>query len=103
MYGLEMPDADAVAERTYVDVDIHKKAGEARAAALDQLPGSCAESAARLECQRGIYERDGIFSPLMVDGVLKKLRDYGDADLRQRLAADPKLEARLVAEYYYCG
>ena len=103
MYGLEMPDADAVAERTYVDVDIHKKAGEARAAALDQLPGSCAESAARLECQRGIYERDGIFSPLMIDGILKKLRDYGDGDLRQRLAADPKLEARLVAEYYYCG
>ena len=32
-----------------------------------------------------------------------KLRDYGDGDLRQRLAADPKLEARLVAEYYYCG
>ena len=89
MYGLEMPDADAVAERTYVDVDIHKKAGEARAAALDQLPGSCAESAVQLERQRGVYERDGIFSPLMIDGILKKLRDYGDGDLRQRLAADP--------------
>ena len=103
MYGLEMPDADAVAERSYVDVDIHKKAGEARAAALDQLPGSCAESAVQLERQRGVYEQDGIFSPLMIDGILKKLRDYGDGDLRQRLAADPKLEARLVAEYYYCG
>ena len=103
MYGLEMPDADAVAERTYVDVDIHKKAGEARAAALDQLPGSCAESAVQLERQRGVYERDGIFSPLMIDGILKKLRDYGDGDLRQRLAADPKPEAELVARYYYCG
>ena len=38
MHGLEMPDADDVAERTYVDVDIHKKSGEARAAALDHLP-----------------------------------------------------------------
>ena len=39
----------------------------------------------------------------MVDGVLKKLRDYGDADLRDRLAADSGLEGRLVNEYYYCG
>ena len=102
MHGLEMPDADAVAERTYVDVDIHK-AGGTRAATLEQLPGSCAESAVQLERRRGVYEQDGIFSPLMIDGLLKKLRDYDDGDLRQRLAADPKLEAELVARYYYCG
>ena len=98
-----MPDADAVAERSYVDVDIHMKAGEARAAALDQLPGSCAESAVQLERQRGVYEQDGIFSPLMVDGILKRLRDYGDGDLRQRIAEDPGLETELVKRYYYCG
>ena len=102
MHGLEMPDADAVAERTYVDVDIHK-AGGTRAATLEQLPGSCAESAVQLERRRGVYEQDGIFSPLMIDGLLKKLRDYDDGDLRQRLAADPKPEAELVARYYYCG
>ena len=39
----------------------------------------------------------------MIDGLLKKLRDYDDGDLRQRLAADPKPEAELVARYYYCG
>lgn len=103
MHGLEMPDADDVAERTYVDVDIHKKSGEARAAALDHLPGSCHESAAQLERQRGVYENDGVFSPVMIDGIIDRLRGFGDADLRARLKEDPQLEAELVDRYYYCG
>ena len=103
MHGLEMPDADDVAERTYVDVDIHKKSGEARAAALDHLPGSCHESAAQLERQRGVYEKDGVFSPVMIDGIIDRLRGFGDADLRARLKEDPQLEAELVDRYYYCG
>lgn len=103
MYGLGLPEADAIAQRTYVDVDIHKKSGEARAATLDQLPGSCAESATLLEKQRTVYEQDGVFSPVMIDGIIRKLRDFGDADLRERLRQDPSLEAELVARYYYCG
>ena len=102
-YGLGLPDADEIAERTYVDVDIHKGAGEARAASLRQLPASCAESASRLEEQREVYERGGVFSPLMIDGIIARLRSYGDAELRQRLSEDPKLEAELVERYYYCG
>lgn len=103
MHGLELPDADAIAQRTYVDVDIHKKSGEARAGALDQLPGSCSESASMLEKQRSVYEQDGIFSPVMIDGIIRKLRDFGDADLRDRLKENPGLEAELVEHYYYCG
>ena len=103
MHGLEMPGGDDVAERTYVDVDIHKKSGEARAAALDHLPGSCHESAVQLERQRGVYEKDGVFSPVMIDGIIDRLRGFGDADLRARLKENPTLEAELVARYYYCG
>ena len=103
MHGLELPDADAIAQRTYVDVDIHKNSGEARAGALDQLPGSCSESASMLEKQRSVYEQDGIFSPVMIDGIIRKLRDFGDADLRDRLKENPGLEAELVERYYYCG
>jgi len=56
-----------------------------------------------LEKQRGLYERDGVFSPRMVDGVISNLRSFGDADMRARLKEDPELEKELVLRYYHCG
>ena len=39
----------------------------------------------------------------MIDGIIDRLRDFGDADLRARLKENPQLEAELVDRYYYCG
>lgn len=103
MYGLELPEADEIARKTYVDVDIHKTAGEAMAATLAQLPASCAESADMLEKHRAVYERDGVFTPTIIDGVIARLRSYGDADLRERMKENRRLEAELVEKYYYCA
>ncbi|MDO4319626.1 MAG: glutamine synthetase family protein, partial [Bacteroidales bacterium] len=44
-HGLEMPDALDVAERTYVDVNIHDEANADRLARLQSLPVDCAGSA----------------------------------------------------------
>ena len=38
-----------------------------------------------------------------IDGIIDRLRGFGDADLRARLKEDPQLEAELVDRYYYCG
>ena len=52
-YGFEIPDALDIAEKTYVNVNIHQEENKARLETLDQLPDSCAASAKRLQQQRG--------------------------------------------------
>ena len=49
-HGFEMADALAVADRTYVNVNIHDAANADKLAVLEQLPDSCAASA---ECLNG--------------------------------------------------
>lgn len=101
--GFEMEDALEVAKSTYVDVNIHDKKNEALLNSLEQLPASCWESADCLEKNRGLYEKDGIFSPALIDGTIARLRSYGDADIRERVVSQPDLMAELVARYYHCG
>lgn len=75
-HGFEMPDALLVAERTFVDGDINDPAHRQRLAELAQLPAGCSESADRLaECRR-VYEEHGVFSPLMIDGIVRELRAF---------------------------
>ena len=76
-HGFEMENALEVAEKTYVDVNIHKAENADRLKNLAQLPVSCPTSADELQRQRGIYEQYGVFSPAMIDGVIAKLRSYG--------------------------
>ena len=101
--GMEMPNALEVAERTYVDVNIHQKENADRLGQLKQLPDSCAASADCLESQRHVYEELGVFSPQLIDGMEAHLRSFGDADLRSRAEADTKLMEKLVAEHFHCG
>ncbi len=101
-YGLSLDNALETAERTYVDVDIHKAENEAKAAVLAHLPDSCAASADRLEEQRGIYEADGIFHPAMTESIIRRLRSFDDTGLRKKLKDNPEYEADLVRKFYWC-
>lgn len=103
--GLEMKpdDALALAGQTYVAVNIHSKENSSMLSTLSSLPASCEGAADCLEKDRAIYESAGVFSPAMIDGVLKQLRSYGDSDLRERIADDPSVVSELVAKYFYCG
>ena len=80
-HGLEMKDALEFANKLYVNVNIfapeHKNVQER----LPQLPTSCWESAESLLRDREIYERDGVFSSVVIDGIVEKLKDYNDKDL----------------------
>ena len=48
-YGFEIDDALGIAEKTYVNVNIHKKENEDKLKELAQLPDSCVASADCLE------------------------------------------------------
>ncbi len=102
-HGLEMKNALEVAERLYVDVNIfddaHKKVQEK----LPQLPSSCGESAERLLKDRAIYEKGGVFPPMVIDGTAKELKAHDDKDLSERLYGKEEEIAKLVEKHLHCG
>ena len=102
-YGFELDNALEIAERTYVNVNIHKAENAAKLEQLAQLPDSCAASADALERQRELFERHGVFSPAMIDGVLKSLRSYNDRTLRSDIDGKPEEMLSLVHRYFNCG
>lgn len=102
-HGFEMENALQVAEATYVNVNIHQKENEAKLASLAQLPDSCSASADCLEQQREVYEKYGVFSAAMIDGIVKRLRSYEDRTLREEIGDDREAMLTLVRRYFHCG
>lgn len=102
-HGFEMENALDVAEKTYVDVDIHKEENRERLAALAQLPDSCAASADCLEALRKVFEEQGVFSPQTIDGTIAQLRSYDDRTLRRDVHGDIAAMLALVEQYFHCG
>ena len=101
--GFEMDDALALAERTYVNVNIHDEANAARLSQLSELPDSCVASADCLEQQRAYYERNGIFSSAMIDSIIEQLRAFDDRTLRRQVEQYPDEVQKLVNTYFHCG
>ena len=102
-HGFELENALEIAEKTYVNVNIHKKENAAKLNDLAQLPDSCAASADCLERQRHIFESRGVFSPAMIDGILKALRSFDDRTLREDIGNDRERMLELVHRFFHCG
>lgn len=102
-HGFEMENGVQYARDRYVDVNIFDEKHKDVLARLSQLPASCEESAECLKRQRAVYERYGVFSPRMVDGLIKMLSDYRDASLRKELEGNDEKIMELVRRYFYCG
>ena len=102
-HGFELENALEIAERTYVNVNIHQKENEDKLKSLAQVPDSCEASADCLESQREIFEKYNVFSPSMIDGIIKKLRSYQDRNLRQEIGDDQDEMIKLVYRYFHCG
>jgi len=102
-YGFEIPDALEIAEKTYVNVNIHRPEYKEMTANLVHLPDSCAASAKKLNEQRAIFEKHNVFSPGFIDGIIKRLESYQDASLRDELVDNPEKMQELVNTYFYCG
>lgn len=101
-HGFEIENPLERAAETYVDVNIHDSKNREKMIKLEQLPASCYESALQLEKMRHIYESDGVFSPLLIDGTIDKLKSYNDKELRKETLNNPGLLKELVERYYHC-
>ena len=102
-HGFEMPDALQVAEKTYVNYNIHDAENADRVGALAQLPDSCEASADCLEKQRAVFEQHGVFSPAMIDGIEAQLRGFADRTLRSDIAGNDQEMEKLVKTFFHCG
>lgn len=102
-YGLELPNGLEIAEKTYVNVNIHQKQNAERLNSLEQLPDNCTLSAECLERQREIYQQYNVFSPAMIDGIIKRLKSYNDQTLRADIGNDREKMLALVEKYFHCG
>ncbi len=102
-YGLEMPDALELAEKLHVGVNIFSPQDEGIRMRLPKLPSSCWESAELLLKDHAIYERDGVFSPILVRGFAAGLRNHGDQNLREWLHQEGNEYLNLVNKYLHCG
>ena len=102
-HGFEMDNALEVAENTYVNVNIHDAANADKLHNLSTLPDSCAASADVLERHRDVFERRGVFSKSMIDGIIAQLRSFDDVGLRARAESSHSLAEELVRRYFHCG
>ena len=102
-HGFSLKDGLAVAEKTYVNVNIHKKENSKILKKLDSLPDSCAASAECLQKQRKVYEEFGVFSPAMIDGIIAQLKAFNDKTLRAKVTKSKTAMNDLVKTYFYCG
>ncbi len=101
-HGLEMEGALELAEKLYVDVNIFSPEHQKVQERLPQLPVSCWESADCLLKDRDIYERDGVFSSGVIDGVAKALKSYNDKDLSETLFGKQDRIRSLINQYLHC-
>ncbi len=102
-HGFEIDNALTIAEKTYVNVNIHQKENADKLKNLAQLPDSCAASADCLQKQRTVFEQYNVFSPAMIDGIISRLRSYNDATLRIEIQGNPEEMLALVSKYFHCG
>ena len=53
--------------------------------------------------ERGLYEKDGVFSKNLIDGVIDNLLSFKDADIRKEIEDNPEKMSELVKKYYHYG
>jgi glutamine synthetase len=91
-YGLKNPrEAMRVAES--LNVDRVKKRHAA-------LPLSCVGAAESLRRDREFYEADGVFPRAVVDGAIRRMESYEDADMWKKLANEPEKVDELLEKYW---
>ncbi len=101
-YGFELENALEIAQKTYVDVNIHNAENAERLKSLAQLPVNCAASAQALHDLRDVFEKHGVFTPGMIDGIIAHLKSYDQSEA-DRAKTDSEVMRELVSRYFHCG
>lgn len=102
-HGMEMENALAYADKTYVDVNIFKAEHKERANSLDHLPISCSDSAIALDSQKDIFLKYNVFDERTIEGIITKLKAYKDENLREEIGNDEEKIIQLVDRFFHCG
>jgi glutamine synthetase len=102
-HGLEMENALEIAQKTYVDVDIFHSDNQNTSDSLAKLPSSCWDSAEALDRQRHIYQQYEIFTPSLIDRVIRQLKSFEDRNIRQILNGDSEEMLKMVNSFFHCG
>ncbi len=84
-FGIQMPDALEKAAKLKIEVNIFKPENKKIMEKLDKLPVSCFESAIELEKEADFYNQDNVFPKGTIEQFIKRLKDYDDKDLSERL------------------
>jgi glutamine synthetase len=101
-HGFEMKNYLECVRRLFVDKNISSKEHKDLRETMPRLPSSCHDSALELEKARGVYEAIGVFPPIVLDGVIKRLKSYDDHSLSERLYGKEEEIKKLVDEFLYC-
>lgn len=97
LHGLQWEGSLEYTEKHYL------KAGSNDRETFEQLPESCFDCASALEADRDVYEKPGIFSAFVLNGIAEDLRKFGDQNLSERLFGDGEQLKKLVEEHLHCG
>lgn len=100
--GFERKDALEFADKYFVDKNICDKEHAGLLEKLPKLPSCCWASAEALEKSRAAFEARGVFTPQVIDGVVKRLKSYDDRNLSEKLYGKEEEIKKLVEEYLYC-
>lgn len=101
--GFLMNDALELADKLYVNVDIHKNKENDRVSELKSLPDSCYAASEALAADREVFEECGVFSPDMIQSIIERQHDFRDKHLRENVEANKNEMLQLVAKYWHCG
>ena len=82
-WGLSNRDSIKLTKKYYARADRPK--GNDSLKSFAELPGSCVESSRTLLEKRGLYERENVFPPSVIDYVSGLLREEKDEDLSRKL------------------
>jgi len=98
-HGLAMKGATSLADSLYVGVDIFRN--KEKLSVLNHLPYSCFDSAEALNYKRQIFEKSGVFSPGMIDNVIRRLKAHNDQGLSDRIMGNTEKIRDLVLKYIH--
>lgn len=102
-HGFEMPGGLEFAQKTFVDVNIFDDKHKARQNELAQLPYSCKKAAEDLLAQADIFKQHDVFTDALLEGTARRLLDFDDENLRERIAPNREETMRLVRRFLHCG
>ena len=101
-HGLEMANALELAKKLYLDVNVFASDQSEVQKRLPQLPTSCWQSAESLLKDREVYQKEGVFRPIVIDKIAEKLKSYDDKDLSEKLHDKKEEIKKLIDEYLHC-